>query len=93
MECCDTCRYKLRLVQYNYSHGGCNHTDMAGYVCMAPEYENEAIWMIGTNPAIGMCECYESKDRPDIMRDAAKMDERYDEKLRSIGGWMDGRVY
>jgi len=60
-ECCDTCKYKLHLVRFDYSHGGCEHTDMDGYVCMAFASEGEAVWMIGNCPSIGQCEMWTPK--------------------------------
>lgn len=66
VECCNTCRFKMKLIMYDYSKRGCLHTEMLGFVCVAMKYEGYADWMVGLNPQTGMCEFYEPKNRPDI---------------------------
>lgn len=61
-ECCATCRKMKKLVQFDYSQGGCNHTDMDGYVCLVFVGEGEVVWMVGEDAETGMCECYEPKE-------------------------------
>ena len=61
-ECCKTCRYRLKLVKYDYSHGGCKHEDMDGYVCMSFAHEGVACWMVGLDENTGFCECYKPKE-------------------------------
>lgn len=60
-ECCATCKRWLKLVMFDYSHGGCEHHDM-GHACMAFERDGQVTWMVGTNPEKGMCECYAPKE-------------------------------
>lgn len=60
-ECCANCRRAYRLEKLDYSKGGCEHTDMEGYICMAFADEGLASWMVGNNPDTGMCECYAPK--------------------------------
>ena len=61
-ECCATCKNRLKLRKWDYTHGGCEHSDAGGFACMACEDEGMAIWMVGVNPDTGMCECYVRKD-------------------------------
>lgn len=60
-ECCSTCKHMYRLEKLDYSAGGCQHTNMTGYICMCFGDEGVASWMVGNNPDIGMCECYEPR--------------------------------
>ena len=60
-ECCATCKHRFKAYKWDYSHEGCEHTDMEGFICMAHGHEGAAIWMIGVEN--GFCECYESKRR------------------------------
>ena len=43
---CNDCKYKLNLERYDYSQGGCTHSDEDGYVCMAFANEDMAIHII-----------------------------------------------
>ena len=66
-DCCKNCKHYFPLVKFDYSHGGCEHSDMDGYICMAfatPESGEPpvAIWMVGEDPTTGMCECFVQKD-------------------------------
>jgi len=60
-KCCTTCRNRFALTKFDYSHGGCEHTKMDGFICMAFAAEGDAVWMVGLNED-GLCECYERKD-------------------------------
>ena len=62
-ECCATCKKRLNLTKFDYSKGGCEHTKLDGYVCLAFAYEGEAVWMVGEDENIGLCECYQEKER------------------------------
>ena len=62
-QCCENCRMCYKLVKFDYSKGGCEHTDMEGYVCMAFAYEEEAVWMVGMDKSKGLCECYFEKEK------------------------------
>ena len=66
-ECCATCKHKYRLEKLDYSQGGCIHTPLDGYICMAFERERLAEWMVGDDPENEMCEMYEPY-RPVIRR-------------------------
>ena len=61
-ECCESCRNRYKLVKFDYSRGGCKHTDMDGYICMAFASENQAVWMVGQQEQFGLCECYAKRD-------------------------------
>ena len=57
-ECCNTGKLKKKLVKFDYSHGGCIHTDYDGYACLALAFEDVIVHMVGGDPAHGMCEMY-----------------------------------
>ena len=61
-ECCNTCKYKLNIRQYDYSNGGCRHKSVHGFACMCFQQEGTVIWMYGSDPNIGICEDYEAKE-------------------------------
>lgn len=58
-ECCTTCRNRLKLQKLDYTNGGCKHTDIDGFACLCFSQEGYVNWMVGLDPDIGMCECYE----------------------------------
>ena len=58
---CNDCRNKYELVKLDYSKGGCIHTDMEGFCCMAFADEGQANWMVGLTGE-GQCECWSKKD-------------------------------
>lgn len=60
-ECCATCKHRYNLEKLDYSNGGCVHTDMTGYICMAFADEHIACWMVGQNEETGICEAYEKR--------------------------------
>ena len=60
-ECCANCKLRYDLQQYDYSNGGCVHTVMDGYICMAFNDEGIAVWMIGEDAKTGMCERFKMK--------------------------------
>ena len=55
-ECCATCRYNRELVKFDYSQGGCRHTNMDGFACVMPENEGRAVWMVGSDAENDQCE-------------------------------------
>lgn len=57
-ECCRTCRHRLDIEKWDYSHGGCVHEDVDGFVCTCLD---TAIWMVGTDEDTDYCECYERR--------------------------------
>lgn len=61
-ECCANCRRRYKLVKFDYSRGGCEHTDMDGHICMAFADEGKAIWMVGFDERDGMCEVFSPKE-------------------------------
>lgn len=67
-ESCANCRRRYKLTKFDYSHGGCEHTDMEGFICMAFASEGEAIWSIGLHENFALCEEYVPRE------------ERYDTK-------------
>ena len=60
-ECCNTCKLKKKLVKFDYSQGGCIHTDYDGYACLAFAFEDEVVHMVGVDPDVEMCEMYSPK--------------------------------
>jgi len=57
---CKNCALSYRMIKFDYTKGGCEHTDMEGHICMAfATEERVAIWMVGSDN--GMCECYTPK--------------------------------
>lgn len=68
MECCLNCRYRYMLTKFDYSQGGCEHTAMEGYVCMAFADDGQAVWMAGIDPRSNKCAAYEQRVRLRGMR-------------------------
>lgn len=64
-ECCATCRHRYDLERLDYSNGGCEHTEMDGYICMAFADERQAVWIIRTYPLEEICECYKARREND----------------------------
>lgn len=60
-ECCETCSRKLELKKYDYSQGGCIHTDYDGFCCIAFGSEGIAVHMVGIDANSGICEMYSPK--------------------------------
>lgn len=61
-ESCANCRRRYKLTKFDYSCGGCEHTDMDGYICMAFAEEKQAVWMVGSNEQFDLCECFVAKE-------------------------------
>lgn len=61
-ECCDTCRHCYNLEKADYSKGGCVHTDIDGWCCMAFADEGLAVWMTGQDRDKAQCEDYTPKE-------------------------------
>lgn len=59
-ECCLNCRRRLKLVMFDYSHGGCEHHDV-GYACTLFAEEGQIIWMVGKDHERCICEGYKPK--------------------------------
>lgn len=57
-KCCNTCRLKKKLIKFDYSQGGCIHTDYDGYACLIFASENKVVHMVGCDPELEMCEMY-----------------------------------
>lgn len=60
-EGCATCKYKKDLVKFDYTQGGCVHTEYEGFACLGFADEGEVAHMVGIDPKTGMCEMYSSK--------------------------------
>ena len=56
-ERCENCGFRYRLVKFDYTNGGCEHTPMDGHICMVFGNEGEAVWMVGTGEN-AMCEAF-----------------------------------
>lgn len=61
-ECCDTCKYKMKLEKWDYSQGGCIHTDYDGFACTVFGYEGVILHHVGGDSARDRCECYAPKE-------------------------------
>lgn len=55
------CIFRMKATKFDYSQGGCKHTDMDGFICLAFASEREAVWMVGL-PNGCRCEMYTNKD-------------------------------
>lgn len=62
-ESCGNCAYCYRLKKLDYSQGGCIHTNMDGYICMAFADEGITYWMVGNDLNSDMCEAYTPKEK------------------------------
>lgn len=60
-ECCNTCNKQLKLEKCDYSNGGCEHTDMEGFLCLAFAYEGIGCWMVGLKGE-GQCEVWSPRE-------------------------------
>ena len=60
--CCANCKLRFRLKKNDYSNGGCEHSDMKGFVCMAFGDEGLAVWMYGVGEK-EKCECFTPKEQ------------------------------
>lgn len=63
-QCCENCALRYEIRKWSYSDGQCEHTTPEGYICMAAADERTAIWMVGLNSEVGMCEAFVSKNKP-----------------------------
>ena len=61
-ECWANCRRRYKLTKFDYSHGGCEHTEMDGYICMAFACEGQAVWMVGCHEQFDLCECFVAEE-------------------------------
>ncbi len=57
-DCCENCKHNLKLVKYDYSKGGCIHTDYDGYAYMAFASEGQVTHMVGIRPETAHCEMF-----------------------------------
>ena len=60
--CCSNCRKMKRLVKYDYSHGGCEHTEYEGYACLIFTYKGIVTHMVGCDPQVEYCEEWSGGD-------------------------------
>ena len=55
---CSNCKLCFGLEKLDYSKGGCKHTPMEGFVCMAFANEGQANWMVGLDRDTIGCEVF-----------------------------------
>lgn len=48
----------MKLVKYDYSKGGCTHTDHDGFACLAFASEGQVTHMVGVRPETAHCEMF-----------------------------------
>ncbi len=60
-ECCANCKHKMKLVKYDYSKGGCTHTDYDGFACLAFASEGQVTHMVGADTSVDACEMYRKR--------------------------------
>lgn len=60
-ESCETCARRYRLRKSVYSHNGCEHSEMEGFICMCFANERIAEWMTGVVEEYGVCEAYQPR--------------------------------
>lgn len=60
-ENCLSCRNRMKLVKFDYSGRGCEHSDYDGYACTAFAFEGEIVHMVGCDEKKCMCEMYAPK--------------------------------
>lgn len=46
-ECCNTCKFRKKLINYDYSGKGCRHTDYDGFACIVFAHEGVVIHHTG----------------------------------------------
>ena len=56
--CCNNCKYKMELIKFDYSRGGCEHTPYDGFACVALIHDGVVTHMVGIDPDSGMCEMF-----------------------------------
>jgi len=61
-ESCINCKLRYELKKSDYSQGGCIHSNMPGFICMAFADEGIAEWMYGLDND-GKCECFMPKNK------------------------------
>ena len=59
--CCKNCKRNLKLVKFDYTQGGCKHTDIEGFICTAFANEGKAVLMVGVNQDEDVCEEFSPK--------------------------------
>ena len=57
-ENCGTCKYRKKLVKFDYSGMGCEHTNYEGFACLAFVSEDVVVHHVGEEAEEGMCEVY-----------------------------------
>jgi len=67
-ESCETCARRYRLRKSVYSRGGCETTDMDGYICMCFAKDGVAVWMTGNIEEYGICEAYQPRETSETKR-------------------------
>ena len=63
-ESCASCKKRLNLTKFDYLPvGGCKHTKLEGFACMAFANEGEVVWMVGIDENNDQCECYQRRKK------------------------------
>ena len=62
IESCSNCALCYEIEKLDYSHGGCEHSDPPGYICMAFGDEGKASWLVGQDIQSGLCEAWTKKE-------------------------------
>jgi hypothetical protein len=61
-ECCRNCKLRMELTKYDYSQGGCIHSDYDGWACMICAHEGTIIHMVGLDPDRAHCEMFTERN-------------------------------
>ena len=64
-ECCNNCKYRCKLEKWDYSQGGCKHSDYEGFACVVFADESFVPHMVGI-PGDGpydLCEMFTPKEK------------------------------
>ena len=66
-ECCKNCKYYLKLLKWDYSHGGCEHSEYEGFACIALANEGVAIHIVHSDNKFAeendYCEMFTPKEK------------------------------
>ena len=62
VKCCNNCRKKLRLEEWEYIGTNVLHTKCDGFICLSFAHDGFAIWMTGVDPNEGRCEEWERRE-------------------------------
>lgn len=57
-ECCKNCGHRMNLIKFDYSQGGCAHSNYEGWACTIFEIEGSVVHMIGLDINKAHCEMW-----------------------------------